>query len=90
MRQLEVGDEVFFLSCNDGRGSHGAYCIVTKINRRSIKCTERERSYRAGKLWSLGVGLEVASVSYGGKTLNGANNGLRTSWGLLSDNGVIQ
>ena len=49
---VQVGDEIYFMP-NDFRGGHGAYCIVTKVKRRTFDATEREGSYRAGKLWNI-------------------------------------
>ena len=89
IKQLEIGDEVYFGGCNDGRANHGAYCFVTKINRRSIKCTERKRSYRAGKDWKIGAGVEIAWVNYNGTTIHGKPGAMQTVWGELEDNGLI-
>jgi|APSaa5957512535_1039671.scaffolds.fasta_scaffold17515_8 hypothetical protein len=49
---VKIGDEVSF-HCNDFRSHHLAYCIVTKVKRRTFDCTETKGSYRAGKNWNV-------------------------------------
>lgn len=80
---IRVGDEVFIGDVR-GRGGHGAYIIVNKVNQRSIKGIERERSYKPGTQWSIGAGATLALV---GKS----DAGLMTlSWGELGDSGAIK
>ena len=50
--EVKVGDEICFRP-KDFRGGHVAYCIVTKVKRRTFDCTERDGSYRAGKRWNI-------------------------------------
>lgn len=49
---VQIGDTIEF-SCN-GRGRAGHYrvtAVVTKVNRKTVCATEKERSYRPGTLW---------------------------------------
>jgi len=49
--EIKVGSEVF-VSCR-GRGGHGAWIEVTKVNKMSFKGVEMERSYKPGIKWSV-------------------------------------
>lgn len=92
--QLRIGDEIYFGGCRDGRADHGAYAMITKINRKSILCTEKKGSYRAGKEWRIISGYEIARVTYDGQRQDpkeGLITGLmRTRWGVLLENGSIR
>lgn len=82
MRQIAIGDEVYIGAPGRGYG-HGAYITVEKINRRSIKGTERQGSYKPGTKWSITAPCEIALVGQDEK-------GLRTmSWGTLDNNGTV-
>ena len=80
--QLENNHEVFIGGIS-GRGGHGASIIVTKINRRSIKGIERERSYKPGTVWTIQADTEIAVV---GKDAEGR---MTNRWGMLGDYGRI-
>jgi hypothetical protein len=54
VNNVNVGDELF-VPCR-GRGGHGAHVIVTKVNNKSFKATERDMSYRPGILWTVSKG----------------------------------
>jgi hypothetical protein len=50
--ELNVGDKITFRCNGRGRGGHfNVTAIVTKIKRKTIDCTEAERSYRPGTPW---------------------------------------
>lgn len=49
---IKVGDEIQFYP-RDFRSHHAAYCIVTKVKRRTFDCTEQKGSYRQGKKWNI-------------------------------------
>lgn len=49
---IQVGDEISFTP-NDFRGGHRAYCVVTKVKRKTFDCVERKGSYRQGKKWNV-------------------------------------
>lgn len=57
--QLKVGDKVSF-SCNgSGRGGHySVTAIVTKLNKKTFKATEAEKSYRPGTPWRISKDIE--------------------------------
>lgn len=89
-KQLKIGDEIYTGHVS-GRGGHGAYVIVEKINRKSIKGTERTRSYSPGIKWTIGYGSEIAIVSYDGQRID--ENGklitglMKTDWVYLGERG---
>ena len=60
---LSVGDEIF-VSCK-GRGGHGAWIEIEKINRKTFECVEREGSYNPGTKWKVHVGSTFAIVERG-------------------------
>ena len=50
--QLAVDDKVSFLCNGKGRGGHyRVYATVTKINRKTVACTENQGSYLPGTRW---------------------------------------
>lgn len=77
LKKLEPGDEVFIGSVK-GRGGHGAYIVIDKMNKKSIMGTERERSYTPGTKWRIGPGIEIALV---GTSEDGR---MTTAWGVLN------
>ena len=63
-KDLKDGDVIQF-TCN-GRGRGGHYNVtatVTKVNRKTVKATERERSYRPGTLWNVAVNEDTVVFS---------------------------
>jgi hypothetical protein len=49
---VKVGDIICFACNGRGRGGHyGVTAVVTKVNKKTLACTEKERSYRPGTLW---------------------------------------
>lgn len=84
MKTLAVGDEVFFGSV-PGYGGHGATCIVTKINRKSIKATERPGSYKPGIQWIFGTSLELCRQTIKNETAPYVT----MEWFRLGDNGEM-
>lgn len=90
--QLKVGDEIYTGHVR-GRGGHGAFVIIEKINAKSIVGKERERSYHPGTKWKIGVGSRIAKVTYDGSRIDaekGLITGLRRDhWGELEDNGKL-
>jgi len=55
--QITVGDKVSFTCNGSGRGGHcNVTVIVTKVNRKTFKATEYERSYRPGTKWNVHIG----------------------------------
>jgi len=55
-KELKDGD-VFEFTCNgNGRGGHyNVTATVTKVNRKTVKAIERERSYRPGTRWCVAI-----------------------------------
>lgn len=53
---LQIGDEVFLAGAYR---THGAYIRIEKINRRSVKGTERPGSYGQGNTWHLCAGTHL-------------------------------
>lgn len=51
MIDLKVGDEVRLMWVNAYH--HGATLVVDKVNKKSFKATEKERSYRPGTKWNV-------------------------------------
>lgn len=58
--EIRVGTEVF-VPCRN-RGGHGAWVVVTKVNKRSFKGVEAKGSYIAGMQWSVHVDATYAVV----------------------------
>lgn len=90
--KIEVGTEVYIGV--RGRGGHGAYIEVTKINRKSIKGIERQGSYRPGTQWTISAPCEIAINTYDGSrvdTTKGLITGLRRQhWGVLGERGEVE
>jgi hypothetical protein len=59
--EIKVGTEIFLPSLR-GRGGHGAYIVVDKINRRSFVGTEGKGSYKAGMEWKIHVDCVYAVI----------------------------
>lgn len=54
IKELTVGDKVSFTCNGRGRGGHyNVTAFVTKVNRKTFKATEAERSYSPGTLWNI-------------------------------------
>lgn len=52
--QLEVGKVVVFTCNGSGRGGHyQVTATVTKVNRKTVKAVEANRSYRPGTNWTI-------------------------------------
>ncbi len=94
--QITIGTEVYIGV--SGRGGHGAYIEVTKINRKSIKGVERKGSYRPGTQWTIATGTvaptQIAINTYDGSRVDpekGLITGLRRQhWGLLREYGEVE
>lgn len=59
---LKVGDK--FETWYTGRGRGGHYrmrLVVTKVNRKTINCTECDGSYGTGTLWQLPIVTDLRS-----------------------------
>lgn len=53
-RPLFAGDVVEFLCNGKGRGGHcRVFATVTKVNKKTFKAIERERSYAPGTRWTV-------------------------------------
>ena len=51
-RSLMVGDVIEFTCNGSGRGGHyRVLAVVTKVNKKTFKATEKERSHDPGTLW---------------------------------------
>ncbi len=59
--EIKIGTEIFLPSLR-GRGGHGAYIIVEKLNRRSFAGTEGIGSYKAGMKWKIHVDCVYAVI----------------------------
>lgn len=90
--KIEVGTEIYIGV--SGRGGHGAYIEVTKINRKSIKGVERQGSYRPGTQWVIRAPCEIAINTYDGSRVDaqrGLLTGLRRQhWGVLGEHGEVE
>lgn len=54
--QLNVGDHVEFLCNGRGRGGHHTvFAMVTKVNKKTFKATEWNRSYAPGTHWTVNI-----------------------------------
>lgn len=55
-RNLRVGDHVEFLCNGKGRGGHvRVFAKVTKVNRKTFKAVEWNRSYAPGTNWTVNI-----------------------------------
>ncbi len=55
-RNLQVGDMVEFLCNGRGRGGHvRVFAKVTKVNRKTFKALEWNRSYAPGTNWTVNI-----------------------------------
>jgi len=55
-KDLRAGQKISFTCNGRGRGGHyGVTAVVTKVNHKTVKAVEDERSYRAGTLWNISV-----------------------------------
>ena len=63
-RTIEIGSEIFIPNIR-GRGNHGAWVIVEKLNKKSFKGTERAGSYTPGTKWRVHVESCFAIVDRG-------------------------
>lgn len=70
-RQVKIGDEVFIFV--RGRGGHGAYIVVEKVNKKTFSGTERQRSYQPGRVWRIHKDCSFAFVNY-------VNGYMRLEW----------
>ena len=57
---VAVGTELFVF-CK-GRGGHGAWMRVTKLNRKSFDAVETDQSYRPGQEWRVSHNAKFAVV----------------------------
>ena len=55
VHELRVGDEIRVPNVR-GRGGHGAYITIEKLNKKSVKGTERKGSYTPGTQWTVHLG----------------------------------
>jgi hypothetical protein len=87
--KIQVGTEIY-VGCS-GRGGHGAYIVVEKVNRKSVVGTEREGSYRPGTPWRVSHDSELALIDHTGSDVNrGIETGLmRMHWGRLGESGEL-
>lgn len=58
--EIQVGSELF-VPCR-GRGGHGAWMTVTKVNRATVKAIEDKGSYTPGTPWTVHKNSEFAIV----------------------------
>ena len=60
---ITVGTELFVF-CK-GRGGHGAWMNVTKVNKKSFDAVETPQSYKPGMEWRISKGAKFAVVERG-------------------------
>lgn len=61
--EITVGTEIF-VPCR-GRGGHGAWVNVTKVNKKTFKAVEQKGSYIAGTEWNIHKDATYAIVERG-------------------------
>jgi len=67
---LTVGDMVEFLCNGRGRGNHvRVFAKVTKVNRKTFKAIEWDRSYAPGTNWTVNIAYALESGN-GGITID--------------------
>lgn len=64
-REIKVGDTLKFLCNGFGRGGHyGVTVKVLKLNPKTIKAIEQDRSYTPGTPWRLDADTEVTIIEF--------------------------
>lgn len=93
IRTLKVGDELFIGGVR-GRGGHGAYIVIEKINAKSMKGTEKKGSYSPGTRWTIGTNSESALITFDGSRVNEKGELLtglmNMRWGRTRANGQFE
>lgn len=93
LQALEIDDKVFIGGVR-GRGGHGAYMVVTKVNKKSVEAVEVKGSYKPGTPWKLYRGTELAFTTYDGSRVDperGLITGLMVQkWRYLGEAGELK
>ena len=64
MREPKVGDKIY-IWCR-GRGGHGAYITITKLNKKTMSGVEEDKSYCPGMKWNINKKAVFAFIEGGG------------------------